>query len=343
MATRTQRVPAGVPTGGQFAASTHDEATAVLTHPDYELTPELLDQVARSARFMQRRFGVDADEVTSETVVEFIEAGHRALAAAQEGKEVRLTNPNGLIHRLARQCSSRICNGESRGEDIDGMKTWRREQSEREQRLGRLLTDSELDRLADEVRESFPPQRRPSIGFHRRSAKNVPFVDEWIAEIADEDADMDATSADAPVDDEEFAPGSAAAQVVSLLEKGGRSNHALTKSLAWDVCAEQAGAPSAAPNSLSESKASKVRGIVRSSGGAVEAVARWADETIDPELEKALFAPFGEAGSTFEGQEKIAEIIGGSRGWGEDLWDAAVASATVRRSSSPPRANPRAA
>ncbi len=322
------RVPAGVPTGGRFAASRHADPGTDLLDPAAER--ELFGRFSASARHWGNRLGVEVEDLLQDTAVEFYTslARQRTAAATQpglNGREVtvrsatrsRMANPGGWIHRITYNIAARRVAGTDRSADLAALREFRARRDEVENRWGRGLSQAEADRLDDEIRLARPPRRRPAPGYHRR-------VRTVSTDAMEQDWDVPAEPD--PIDGGEFAAHTTGAVAESLLVRGSASR-SVVRGLAWDVVADVTGAPVVVPDVLDPAVARRAQRRVRDAGGAA-AVARAARDGVSGQDVEALCVPFGRLDK--EERAAVVRTVRRSGGYGDQVWAAALRAATRR-------------
>ncbi|HEY5114624.1 MAG TPA: hypothetical protein VIJ00_03765 [Nakamurella sp.] len=325
-------MPAGVPTGGRFAASRHADPGTDLLGAGSER--ELFGRFNASARHWGNRLGVDVEDLLQDTAVEFYATLARRRTAGDprpglNGREVTvrsaagsgMVNPGGWIHRIAYNIAARRVAGTDRSADLAALREFRVRRDEVENRWGRGLSQVEADRLADEIRLARPPRRRPAPGFHRR-------VRTVSTDVMEQDWDVPAEPD--PVDGGEFAAHTAGAVAESLLAGEGRSGRAAAQGLAWDVVAEVTGAPVVVPGVLDPAVARRAARRVQDAGGA-SVVARAVRDGVseeDVDAVEALCVPFGRLDE--EERAAVVRTVRRSGGYGDQVWSAALRAATYR-------------
>ena len=325
-------MPAGVPTGGRFAASRHADPGTDLLGAGSER--ELFGRFNASARHWGNRLGVDVEDLLQDTAVEFYATLARRRSAGDprpglNGREVTvrsaagsgMVNPGGWIHRIAYNIAARRVAGTDRSADLAALREFRARRDEMENRWGRGLSQVEADRLADEIRLARPPRRRPAPGVHRR-------VRTVSTDVMEQDWDVPAEPD--PVDGGEFAAHTAGAVAESLLAGEGRSGRAAAQGLAWDVVAEVTGAPVVVPGVLDPAVARRAARRVQDAGGA-SVVARAVRDGVseeDVDAVEALCVPFGRLDE--EERAAVVRTVRRSGGYGDQVWSAALRAATYR-------------
>ena len=325
-------MPAGVPTGGRFAASRHADPGTDLLGAGSER--ELFGRFNASARHWGNRLGVDVEDLLQDTAVEFYATLARRRTAGDprpglNGREVTvrsaagsgMVNPGGWIHRIAYNIAARRVAGTDRSADLAALREFRARRDEMENRWGRGLSQVEADRLADEIRLARPPRRRPAPGFHRR-------VRTVSTDVMEQDWDVPAEPD--PVDGGEFAAHTAGAVAESLLAGEGRSGRAAAQGLAWDVVAEVTGAPVVVPGVLDPAVARRAARRVQDAGGAsvVARAVRNGMSEEDVDTVEALCVPFGRLDE--EERAAVVRTVRRSGGYGDQVWSAALRAATYR-------------
>ena len=157
-------MPAGVPTGGRFAASRHtDPGTDLLERNDPAAERELFDRFSASARHWGNRLGVDAEDLLQDTAVEFYATlarqrgpgdpkpglNGRTVRPADRPPSPQMSNPGGWIHRFAYNIAARRVAGTNSSADLAALREYRNRLQDAENRSGRALSPAEADRLAD--------------------------------------------------------------------------------------------------------------------------------------------------------------------------------------------------
>ncbi|MDQ2738005.1 MAG: hypothetical protein M3Y35_05150 [Actinomycetota bacterium] len=298
------RVAGGIPSGGQFAIMSHTEAL------------EVLREAQQAAMRSVRDTSLDRDDIAQEALLQYLKAVRSGAAAGVQNRKAYLNGAvsNLVSTRLAGRKGSR--NSADKGaftEYNDGVAALRDE-------LGRSLTRTEEDALADKIVESRPARRRPTRGFHRPIA--VSSLD------AGESTVEPVAGSDLPA--ENFAIGSHAEHAMQALE--GAGGKLAARRHAWNALAEKLGAPLVAEGTLTSQARTKANTVVDEGGGPVELADRWLAGDLEPDSAEAqgLFAPYGELDDAE--RDDLAGIIAVKfRAHGEDLWSAAVTAAVRPR------------
>lgn len=341
------RVERGVPTGGQFAAYSHDEAGLDLD-PDFNEPSGrvVYEQTLASGRYWGPRYGVDPEDVAQETALRWFAALRRReemLAASSDAEPAVLgesTNPGGYIHRMARNVAVSMMSNVS-SNDRHALGVLSRARTAKEMELGRELTRSENMELAAEVAQSLPKDRRPTANYWDTGSRTVISLDAQESYARDgmleQGADRAASSA---AHGGEFAEGTAGHEAEEALGNGA-AGRARARSLSWDAVADSFGGPKVARQSMSDNAAMNHRRVVRASGGIDEVARRWAQGAATDEETAALFAPFG---SDLSNDQKwdVIDCIDKSGSYGQDVWNAAVGSATNVYARKPKSSKPQA-
>lgn len=321
------RVPQGVPTGGQFSATTHAEPGVSLSGDSFGSGEAILKQAVDSARYWQDRMGqknksntVDMDDIAQETVLV-------ALQALKDGKQV--DNYAGMIHRAARHITSRSTQTVFRAEDRVAYRMFEQKSQEIINREQRLPTVAEEKAIEKEIFDTWhDPRHKPSRGF--RIANTV--ERSLDANMFDSDgATLGSTLVS--VEQQESVPvDSYMDRAFNALDEKGVASKALARRLAWNAVAEAASVPLAREGSLSQRHATRYRGIMLNHDDQVMGACRDWDRGIDNEATKALFAPFG-SDLTPDEEEKVVDMLerlGGTKA--QSMWESAVSFANNKHS-----------
>ena len=313
--THQARHPQGRPTGGQFASRENPE-------PDLDLDLESLPQIVVSAKqyssVLAWRYGVDADDLTQEALLAYVSAVHKGTPIANPGGYVKVA--------AARRAATAVFLSQPMSRDDGSSRAavviLRDRSAERMQALGRELTRSEVDELAESIRESFPARRRPKKGFHHpRSIVSLDAVGEPAVASDPDSFDMDHG------DKGDFGEGSAGALAEDLIQQGGGSKVAARR-LAWRALAEKAEAPLAASGTLNWRHSSRARETVTQAGGVVAVAQDWERGNTTSAASSALFAPFGSIDDA--GKAQVCALLLDHPSFAEDLWFVAMSEASTR-------------
>ncbi|MFC4225409.1 hypothetical protein [Lysinibacter cavernae] len=146
--------------GGKFAPKNNPEQVERLAESrDMEAVYGRVEKVA--AFLMRSSTRTDMrDDIVQETMIQVLQR-RRA-----KNLDDMLNEHSGLLSQITKAQFARHLNGLNRPENIRGRKALRELQNTKEAQLGRELAPSELLDLANEVRLSYPPGRRPTENFH---------------------------------------------------------------------------------------------------------------------------------------------------------------------------------
>lgn len=334
--TRTEqpRQPAGVPVGGQFAATARAEIgtclldPAAASHADEAIVElsetELLAAARQSVRTHAFRQGVrfvGEDDMVQETI-------EKVLTYKKNNGQVVVTRP--YVHTVATGIVAQAARGRLRAEDRKAIGILNARVGQLEEEMGRKLTSAEQDQLAAKIREDWPdPRHRPSVDFVALAQVRVLSLDatqgsddegRTLAETLSESGAL-ATTLDA--DDLAVDPDTLAGQVLS----GERSDKVRNRADAWDIYASMGGLPTAVPKAVSPRHASAARVHIAQAGGVCAAARTWQQGESTPATE-ALFSPFGPLDEG--GRDQVAEALLGRSAFAEELWGSAMAKASRR-------------
>jgi DNA-directed RNA polymerase specialized sigma24 family protein len=329
-------VSRGVPAGGQFAPNLTAESSGVELIDDVDqgdtwceparrdqgrpagfsaFEVELVVEAARrSGHFWARRYGSDADDLTSETLL----AWWAAMSRKSDNQEV--VDVRHYINRTVRNLATHAIAGATRAEDRQAYKRYQSWWERFCQEHGRQPTVDECDAMAVAIRDAQPERRRACPDFHRRP--RTVFID---------DASRLGLSVPALVTSTvtEFPPRMEA--VASLAEARGRENLEAARRQVWDAMAERFGGPMVQQAAFDDHHAAAHRKVIRAVGGAEAAGRRWMSGTCSDEEAVALFAPFGAVDE--DSRDRVVGVMLAVPAHADDLWDAAVGAATTARAN----------
>ena len=229
-----------------------------------------------------------------------------------------MSNPGGWIHRIAYNIAARRVAGTNSSADLAALREYRNRLQDAENRSGRALSPAEADRLAAEIRFARPPRRRPTPGFHRkvRTVSTEALGPDW-----------DTPDPADPLSGTEFAAHTAGAVAENMLARNVSSDRTAARGLAWDAVADVTGAPVVVSDVLDPGTSREAARLVDEAGGAIAVARRWARNPRDPAV-TALFTPFGRLDT--EEQRAVIRTIHRSGPYGDQVWAAALRSATYR-------------
>ena len=293
---------------------------------------ELFDRFNASARHWGNRLGVDTEDLLQDTAVEFYATLSRQRDAdgprpGLNGRTVKpadrpaaqMANPGGWIHRISYNIAARRVAGTNSSADLSALREYRTRVQDAENRSGGALSAAEADRLADEIRMTRPPRRRPTPGFHRkvRTVSTEALGPDW-----------DTPAESNPLDDNEFPAHSAGAAAENLLDGNGSPGRSAARRLAWDAVADVTGAPVVVPEVIDPGTSRQAARLVSDAGGATAVSRHWAKDPQNPAV-TALFTPFGRL--EIDEQQAVIRTIHRSGGYGDQVWSAALRAATYRQ------------
>ena len=342
------RVPEGSPEGGQFArGGAKPESTQTIADREWEnraglSASEVLEACRRlGLSHAAKHPGLDADEIASRTLLEFAES-------AQEGKRP-IQSPRGLLKVKARSMAVQANLGTSRGPDITAMTMYLTRRGEWESEHGTSMPESRQERLHDEIRAEIiaSGKQAPTKNFHRRtSAANERSLDalmtdddgrtrEFVPGAATHHSDIDPAEAldservDSVIDELSARMAATAAGTADRRD-GARA----VQVRAWNILAENEGAPPAATEHLSSAQAKWHAKTIKEAGGARVLARKILDGDATREQTRAFAAPFG-ASARAPQVNAAAELVARHNS-GDVMWRA------LNESSSSPRHDERA-
>ena len=199
---------------------------------------------------------------------------------------------------------------------------------DREEKLGRPLSQREENALAQEVRATWPDKRhRPSTNFLQRArlarTGKIYREDGSIVEGINPWESSESHSA---------APNTAVGQAEEAINA---RKTRLARRRAWDALAElrEAEGNERVPRVLAPTHSSQAAAWCRATlddypGGVMGAVDRW-NQAQEDEGTIALFAPFGDVDE--DGRDSVCRMLSTHPELADDLWDSALTSSTKRR------------
>lgn len=261
-------------------------------------------------------------------------------------------NPAGFLRSVIASKAVTI-GGHVSAEDRRALKRLHEKQQAAEQRMGRLLTDSETADLAGEVLAEWDDDRhRPSADFRAKAGTEfTDSLDRSTRVHGDESGatlgdliSAESASGTAFLGQSQYAGESAA----GAAEDGFHTGNALEDwlvasdkdgagydgraawSLAYNAYAEMTGAP-AVTRHLTESAAATARKTVKNAGGAAALVEKWWSDGLDEATEKSLFAPLGAIDE--DGKRRFADALLRRPDGADEVWNLATRAATKQRVS----------
>ncbi|ACV79085.1 hypothetical protein [Nakamurella multipartita] len=322
MSQHQARVPAGVTTGGQFARDRRSTSTVTLAPDTAAGQPDeadgevrrVVDQARSAARFASRRTGQDSDDIAGDAILAMVESNNRGRPWTAMSR--------GEINTIVPRIAYRKMSGLNSGEDFEGFRRFRAEVARIEQSENRVVGDAEADRIADRVRMSMPPKRRPKIGYHRpsRDRTDVRIDAQPTDGLLGVDVDY-LSAADDSEDIEQSAFAYRLAEIEQIRHQEGR----------WAAMTVLRPAPLPQPNLLSEQQATELRRQVTRMGGARAVAMAWREGRASPQAAAAYFAAFGEIDDT--GRDQVAEtfMLAGTSENTDRVFSEVVSNATRRR------------
>ncbi|MCU6479095.1 hypothetical protein [Arthrobacter sp. A2-55] len=324
------RVEKGIPTGGQFKATSHSESDVKLGSARLEefTDPHKFKSMAYdSAQYWQRRYNqkdksntVDLDDIAQETLL-------RVITELGKGKDVR--NFKQLVSSIAANVTVRATENVFRAEDRVAWRIFEEKRTAMEHRENRSLTPSEIKALEQEVLDEWhDPRHKPSKEF--MIARTVDrSLDTPFGEGEGVEATLGGRLVSEVESEDHVDPDSYTAQALAAIQEKGAKNKSRARRLAWNALAESAGTPLAQPGILTMRQVSTHReAIADHDGGVLGACKDWSNG-LDSTATEALFAPFGDLDE--DDQEKVVDVLerlGDARA--DQMWTSALAYSNVK-------------
>lgn len=340
------RVEAGVPSGGEFAANRHSESTVVLVQnqrhagsvqaedllAQYTSPAELMRMAYSSAAYHQTYYNQagksndkDQHDIAQEAMLQVLE---------RVNKGGPITDFRQLVNSVTANVTVRATANKFRAEDRRAYRIFVAKRDEAQGLLGRSLTQREEDTLAQIVLDEWhDPRHKPSKDFRTPHT-----VDSSLDRSFGEDGGVESTLGATLVNPESsghyIEPDSYMDRAFTALETTGAANKAEAKRFAWNAIAERADIPLAAAGSLSQRKVTDLRKLMENhEGGVIAACKNWNDGK-DNAATEALFAPFGTL--DVDGQEKVVGLLerigAGNPEKADTMWASAIAFSNNKHS-----------
>ena len=367
MSTQPQsRIDAGVPTGGQFATTGRlDAGSDVLDDNDIDTAvdmPDVADLAAaladvqrwsrKSANHWGTRRRVSIEDLEQEVMLQFLQtlaAKRKADGGSLSGRNAaQILNP-AYVHATARRVAANMAAGGTPSVEQAAMRVFRGRREEFSTLNGREMTSKETEKLATEVRDSFPAGERPAVGFHigrgvyslgSGDQSNTGDDNSWVLRAAESAK----ARGNAHVDNTEFAAGSFGDQAMAASEIGGKRGQAAMEDLAWNSVAERMGAPIATQGTLlNDREVATTRADIKALTEALpkpdgreatvlDAVHAWENGDLDDSAMEPVFRAFG--GDKLSADEcdrvgRVLKLAGHQRS--NQLLDLAVRAAKTPR------------
>lgn len=267
------------------------------------LSREMLARVTNIARSTQGRTladgSYDADDTASQTIME-LQRMHRE-GKLKDPEKI----PNSLIAKIV--TGARVRSSDLSSRHITALSNYRSAVREEEVSLGRELSRSEQDEVAENVRQQIPSKNRPGAGYHRPATRQS-LDEEWddgtgsrlehaLADTSDPYTGIHDTSADdsaAEVADQFESAIEAATQagLINRQDLQRRPWTALATLYEASGNASSGPLPQVSPQTNHPTKIINATADLKERGGAVKAARDYVDGvTAD---DSSLFAPFPE-------------------------------------------------
>lgn len=315
--------------------SDHFDASALMTRAEVEANAELLDEHAVFERIRQdaerlcRRRGAmeHVDDVIGDTAHDII---RRIRESEDREAKVRAVATASLIRRMVSgHLAHRLGSGEvERSEVRAGQARLGQRIAQVQQELGRELSGREIDRLAEEVRASFPSDRRPPEDYYSRRGRAVsidadPATPNRLAVPADESVlDEEPRDPFPEAVDRTRMDASEMHYFVQNRDEAPMPIHSRNAGSAiYNTLAQTMRIPPARPDSLTHRQALAAGRTVRSHERGVQGVCADYLDGVRDERTQALFAPFGDIDD--ERRDAFATRFE-SNPYAEEMWGSAL-------------------
>ncbi|MBC9927386.1 hypothetical protein [Leucobacter sp. cx-169] len=326
---------AGAAIGGQFARQQRDSSVGPIgapegSRPQFTVEEDFARTRGMVSAWLSKRetFG-DHEDIVQDTTLELFEWAKRHNLSDLS------VHHTPMIRAYAQRNRSVYANGGERHETGAGRKVLRERRDELENTLGRPATSAEVKVLAEEVRLSFPPGRRPAPGFENGVFRPVPLM---VEDFDGNESERHIATYDQYPSDSEGGDTAAFARALDRFEDAsGQAEDARSRARAltaaraeakaqlWSVIAENdTNTPPTQVITVSQARSAK-KTLSSAPDGAWGAANRWLEGECPRDEEKALLAPFGGAENlSFDQQNAVIERIAGDSKRGQMLWEAAL-------------------
>lgn len=330
--TETQRTASGISLGAGPAHTT--TGGYQLTDEDLEHLQDLAAKLRLGARAAHptNRVGQawDAEDLQQEVLLQMLERGRA------RGNITEITPA--YMNSVMRNTVARSVNAHSRGigaenyakvnsADLSAWGEFARKVDEIELATGRMLSPSERDAVAEQIRDEWHDQRRkPTAGFHQHR-----FDQSMDAPLSGSDGESGAEAMGlagaTPSAEEEYLAqshyGPDTEAVMSMSRQGGA-----TRKYGWNAICEARGIPKQPHGTLNNRQIAAVKKAVGENNQEVlSALEEW-ESGLSNERTEALFRPFGAASQSHRAQ--VAEVMRDMPDRAGQLYSLALAGATER-------------
>lgn len=301
---------------GKWTEKEHTQPEAGLGEPTREQEKERYDNVSRFARHYASRFSMDdatREDIVQTTILDVL---------GQQRRGTPHTFNPAFLNRATRAVAQRYLDPDVHHTTLTGRRELKAAEDIEQEVLGRSLLPGERDRLADQVRMSFPAGRRPKPGFHIRDTAislDTPLTSDGSWTLGDTVAAEDNTYGGAP---------NAAAATLDALE-GGDISVDDARAAAWTLLAGADAPPTRA--GVIRDPAEHL-GRVKELGGALAAAEAWQSGNLSPRDTATLFWAFDVR--TDDDRRAVVEVLARHRNYADDLYASALQSATDTSSRS---------
>lgn len=330
-----KRQPKGIPTGGEFASNSHDEASRALPKPQRERKvnlsgEEILSEARKATAAYSRRMGLTLDEretALSETLIDSVDSMNKK--GKIDGALVNHISKMVVIRQIGHRT------GNYTGSNSAAWKMYLARVEKAEGSDGsRVVTDRERDEIADDIIDNWhDPKHKPTQGFHR------PTELVSISGIDEDDIDpalIDPFTPEAIL--ERQVPRSDRALESIEMASSVKERNAIKRDLrtrAWEIVSADRDLPPVRAK-LSDASRKTIAAIVNKSGGAAAVADRYERGLNDSDT-NALFMPFRERVEvggrvgwrrlTDAQMDSIADMLRSNPRVADELWTSALISA----------------
>lgn len=349
-------------TTGQFVETAKTDPGSDLLNGDgqrFDWIPddELLTATARIAGFAvgrtmsaHRIVDLTIEDVQGEVLAAIVQRRRRQVGTPEMSDEEPAVIPEDSSERawantVAKSVAARLLTRTVNSADWAALSEFKARVAQFQTDNGREMSSREKDALADEIRMSRPPRRRPSSDFHRIADRFAASLDAprlrhnersgMGPSYADLVADGSDTGTSALLAYEqsvdpstrEFTEGSYGDQAFSMLDEGVHRDHGPSR-LAYLALAERRGAPMPAQLSIREDQATAAKRAMHAAGGPAEVARRVSQGCATTKETSLLMAAFPK--TEHARAAEFADVLLAYPEFAGDLWAGTIQYGTIR-------------
>lgn len=345
--TKQSRVPAGVPTGGQFAADRKTESSTATLLPDAPapapkqgtpLTAEHLPLVDRAIAKSMSRYRMSRNDLVHGRTPEDIQQDAYIEVLNHINKRTVTRDPRGYIHTIVANQFEQAFRGNMTRSARKANSIYAAREMVQVQKLGRELSVSEKQQLEQDIYDSWegPVKNRPPRNFrHQYLTSATDSLDQSTTGADGTESTYDPAAkyglTEASAEDDSLAE-SHDERIDDLLEDRAVAYEQEQRVRAVDLLLDRAGAPPVPEGAMPKSAREKHRRALAAHPGGLGQAIRDYNNGEDSPATEAIFAAWHQQDLSAKDRDSIIQVFESSSGrFRDDLWTAAVAKADSRR------------